>query len=58
MMLTAFVVGLALGHSMNGTVYPLTLGVGAFSVCIAAVAWTLVRKHGDRRVLAPGAQPA
>ncbi len=58
MMLTAFAVGLALGRSMNGTVYPLTLGVGAFSVCIAVVAWTLVRKHGDRRVVAPGAQPA
>ena len=58
MMLTAFGVGLALGRSLNGTVYPLTLGVGAFSACIAAVAWTLVRKHGDRRVLAPTAQPA
>ncbi len=58
LMLTAFVVGLLLGHSMNGTVYPLTLGVGAFSVCVATVAWTLVRRHGDRRVLAPGAQPA
>jgi DHA1 family bicyclomycin/chloramphenicol resistance-like MFS transporter len=58
LMATAFAVGLALGRGMNGTVYPLTLGIGAFSVCIAVVAWTLVRRHGDRRVLAPSAQPA
>jgi len=58
MMLTAFAVGLALGRSMNGTVFPLTLGVGAFSVGVATIAWTLVRWHGDRRVLAPAAQPA
>jgi DHA1 family bicyclomycin/chloramphenicol resistance-like MFS transporter len=58
MMVTAFVVSLVLGRVMNGTVYPLTLGVGVFSVCVAVIAWTLVRRHGDRRVLAPGAQPA
>ena len=58
MMATAFAVGIALGHGMNGTVYPLTLGIGAFSVCIAAIAWTLVRRHGDRRVMTASAQPA
>jgi DHA1 family bicyclomycin/chloramphenicol resistance-like MFS transporter len=58
MMATAFGVGLVLGHRMNGTVFPLTLGVGGFSVVVATVAWTLVRRHGDRRLLPPGAQPA
>ncbi len=58
MMLTAFAVGILLGHAMNGTVYPLTLGVGVFSACIAAIAWTLVRRHGDRRLVAPNTQPA
>ena len=38
---------------MNGTVFPLTLGVGAFGVCVALAAWTLVQRHGDRRVLPP-----
>jgi len=47
MMLTAFLVGLWLGHSLNGTVYPLTLGIAFFSALIAAVAWTLVQRHGD-----------
>ena len=58
MMLTAFLVGIVLGRSLNGTVFPLTLGVGGFSLCVATVAWTLVRKHGDRRLLAPTAQAA
>lgn len=58
MMITAFGIGLVLGRSMNGTVFPLTLGVGTFATLVATVAWTLVRKHGDRRVAAPGAQPA
>jgi DHA1 family bicyclomycin/chloramphenicol resistance-like MFS transporter len=58
MMLTAFAVSLLLGRSMNATVFPLTLGVGAFSACVAVIAWTLVRKHGDRRVLAPSVQLA
>ena len=58
MMATAFGVSLVLGRSMNGTVFPLTLGVGAFSICIATVAWTLVRKHGDRLVVPPLGQLA
>ena len=47
MMLGAFGAGQWLGHSLNGTVYPLTLGVGAFSIGVAAVAWTLVQRHGE-----------
>jgi len=52
MMVTAFVVGLWVGRSLDGTVYPLTLGIGAFGTGIAAVAWTLVQRHGE-----PGAAP-
>lgn len=47
MMVCAFGVGLLLGRTMNGTVYPLTLGVGACSVLLAATAWTLVQRHGE-----------
>jgi len=47
MMVTAFVVGLVLGAKLNGTVYPLTLGLGGFGIAIAAVAWTLVQRHGE-----------
>jgi DHA1 family bicyclomycin/chloramphenicol resistance-like MFS transporter len=57
MTLAAFALGLWLGHGLNGTVYPLTLGIGACSVAVAAVAWTLVQRHGDPRP-APAAQPA
>ncbi len=46
MMAVAFAVGLVLGRVMNGTVYPLTLGVGAFAAAVALVAWTLVQRHG------------
>jgi DHA1 family bicyclomycin/chloramphenicol resistance-like MFS transporter len=31
---------------MDGTVLPLALGMWFWSVCIALVAWTLVRKYG------------
>ena len=57
MMATAFAISLALGHGMNGTVYPLTLGVGAFGIVVAATAWTLVQRHGEVRHL-PVRQPA
>jgi len=57
MMLTAFAVGLWLGRSLDGTVYPLTLGVGVFGVAVAAIAWTLVQRHGEMRPV-PVAQPA
>lgn len=58
MMATAFAAGIVLGRSMNGTVYPLAFGVGAFGVLSAVVAWTLVRAHGDRPVHAPAAATA
>ena len=46
MMLAASGVGLWLGRSLNGTVFPVTLGVGVFSVLVTLVAWTLVQRHG------------
>lgn len=47
MMATAFLIGLWLGRALNGTVYPLTLGIGACSIGVATVAWTLVQRHGE-----------
>jgi len=46
MMLAAFGIGGWLGMRMDGTVFPLALGLWFWSACIAAVAWTVVRKHG------------
>ncbi|WP_232081391.1 MULTISPECIES: multidrug effflux MFS transporter [unclassified Variovorax] len=47
MMLAAFGIGGWLGARMDGTVLPLALGTWFWSVCIALVAWTLVRRHGE-----------
>lgn len=47
MMFVAFCVGLFLGQAMNGTVYPMALGVGTMSLLLCATAWTLVQRHGD-----------
>jgi MFS transporter, DHA1 family, multidrug resistance protein len=47
MMLVAFLVGLLLGHTLTGTVFPLTLGLGVFGVGVAWVAWTAVQRHGE-----------
>ena len=47
MTLAALAVSAWLGHSLGGTVYPLTLCIGAFSVALAIVAWTLVQWHGE-----------
>ena len=47
MMLTAFGIGLWLGRNLNGTVYPMTLGIGLASIGVALAAWTLVQRHGD-----------
>jgi DHA1 family bicyclomycin/chloramphenicol resistance-like MFS transporter len=47
MMLAAFVVGLWLGRHLDGTVYPLTLGLGVLGSAVALVAWTLVQRHGE-----------
>jgi len=56
MMAAAFAVGLGLGRSFDGTVYPLALSIGACGVVTAAIAWTLVQRHGEvRRTPALGA---
>jgi len=47
MMATAFCIGQWLGHTLDRSVYPVTLGVGAASVALAGVAWTLVQRDGD-----------
>jgi DHA1 family bicyclomycin/chloramphenicol resistance-like MFS transporter len=57
MMVAAFTVGLWLGRRLDGTVYPLTLGVAFCSAGLVAVAWTLVQRDGDARS-APAAAPA
>jgi MFS transporter, DHA1 family, multidrug resistance protein len=60
MMLMAFGVGLVLAEHLNGTVFPLTLGLGGFAVGVATVAWTLVQRHGEplRSVAATLVRPA
>jgi DHA1 family bicyclomycin/chloramphenicol resistance-like MFS transporter len=47
MTVTALLAGLWLGRMQGSTVYPLTLAIGAFSVVLALVAWTLVQWHGE-----------
>jgi DHA1 family bicyclomycin/chloramphenicol resistance-like MFS transporter len=47
MMSIASLVGFWIGASFNGTVYPLTLTICATSFSSAAIAFTLVRRHGD-----------
>jgi DHA1 family bicyclomycin/chloramphenicol resistance-like MFS transporter len=49
MMIAAFAVGGWIGTHLDGTAAVLTHGVWFFSACIAAVAWTLVQRHGDAR---------
>ena len=46
MMLAAFVVGNWLGTHMDGTVFPLALGMWFWSLLIALAAWTLVQRYG------------
>lgn len=45
---TAFAIGLWLGQALDGTVRPFALGMGAAALATAAVAWTLVRRHGEQ----------
>jgi DHA1 family bicyclomycin/chloramphenicol resistance-like MFS transporter len=47
MTVTALGVGLWMGRALTDTVYPLTLGIGAFSVAVAFVSWTLVQRYGE-----------
>jgi len=62
MTVSGLAVGIWLGRNLDGTVYPLTLGIGVFSVCVATVAWTLVQRDGEpvpgRRIAAPAERPA
>jgi len=46
MTLAAFAVGSWLGTHMDGTVYPLVLGMWFWSALIALAAWTLVQRQG------------
>ncbi len=43
----AFLIGLWLGRTIDGTVFPLTLTLGLLSVLTTAVGWTLVQRHGE-----------
>ena len=52
-MMLAFGVGGWLGTHLDGSVRPLTDGIWFWSVCIALIAWTLVRKHGEVAAPAP-----
>jgi len=45
--LVAFAIGLWLGRALDGTVWPLSLGLAFWSTATAAVAWTLIRRHVD-----------
>jgi DHA1 family bicyclomycin/chloramphenicol resistance-like MFS transporter len=47
MTVTALGVGLWMGRALIDTLYPLTLGIGAFSVAVAFISWTLVQRHGE-----------
>ncbi|VWX62345.1 MFS transporter, DHA1 family, bicyclomycin/chloramphenicol resistance protein [Burkholderiales bacterium 8X] len=47
MMLAAFGVGSWLGARMDGSVMPMAMGIWFWSACIAAAAWTLVRRYGE-----------
>ena len=58
MTLVAFVMGTWLGTHMDGTVRPLTYGIALWTVLIALVAWTLVRRYGIVKPLIQAAEPA
>jgi len=45
-MVSAFATGQWLGAHMDGTVAPLVLGIGFWSVLISLSAWTLVQRYG------------
>jgi DHA1 family bicyclomycin/chloramphenicol resistance-like MFS transporter len=51
--LTAFCVGLWMGHAMDGSLRMLSIGVFSAAVVTTTVAWTLVQRHGDRFVAKP-----
>lgn len=47
MMLVASAVGVWIGASFDGSVRPMTLTIGASSLCALLVAFTLIRRDGD-----------
>lgn len=49
MMLAAFGVGGWIGMRLDGTVFALTNSIWFWSVCISALAWTVVQRYGDPR---------
>jgi DHA1 family bicyclomycin/chloramphenicol resistance-like MFS transporter len=58
MTLVAFVMGTWLGTHMDGTVRPLTYGVALWTLLVALIAWTLVRRYGIVKPLIQAAEPA
>jgi len=52
-MLMAFAVGSWLGTHMDGTLFPLALGVWFWSAVTALVAWTLVQRQGSGAAVKP-----
>ena len=44
----AFVIGLWLGQALDGTARPFALGMACAALATVTVAWTLVRRHGER----------
>ncbi len=58
MTLVAFVMGTWLGTHMDGTVRPLTYGIALWTVLIALIAWTLVRRYGRVKPIIQAAAPA
>jgi DHA1 family bicyclomycin/chloramphenicol resistance-like MFS transporter len=48
-MTAAFAVGGWVGTHLDGTVFALTNGVWFWSLCITALAWSLVQKYGEPR---------
>ena len=49
MMVAAFGVGGWVGMRLDGTVFALTNSIWFWSVCVSAVAWTVVQRYGDPR---------
>ena len=45
----AFGVGSWIGERLDGTVFALTQGLWFWSTCVAALAWTVVQRHGEPR---------
>lgn len=53
MTVSALLVGVWLGSQLERSAAPLVFGIAACSACVAAVAWTLVQRHGEPALPAP-----